>query len=203
VFRCLLPLLSAALVLTLGSARGQALLELPYGLKWGDSPEKLIALASQHSLDVNISLPGKQPALRIVRLHSSTGLWPGSTETDLEGRFLGGHLIELTLHYTDPEANANQMEERFEKLKAQMTATHGALINDQRQQSVQDKFATRSQSYHRDPVQGLFLMLMFTEVEDLLRKSKEARYSVMYRNDNLRQEIEKLLAAPPVPRDGR
>jgi hypothetical protein len=32
-------------------------------------------------------------------------------------------------------------------------------------------------------------LLVFTEVEDLLRQSKEARFSLVYRNDNLRLEL--------------
>ena len=35
------------------------------------------------------------------------------------------------------------------------------------------------------------LLLVFTEVEDLLRQSKEARFSLVYRNDNLRLELSK------------
>jgi hypothetical protein len=35
----------------------------------------------------------------------------------------------------------------------------------------------------------LFLLLAFTEVEDLLRKSKVARFSLAYRNENFRNEI--------------
>jgi hypothetical protein len=46
-------------------------------------------------------------------------------------------------------------------------------------------------------VKGLFLMLAFTEVEDLLRKARTCRFSLIYRNDNLRTEIERLLASPP------
>jgi hypothetical protein len=49
---------------------------------------------------------------------------------------------------------------------------------------------TRTQSFHREPVKGLFLLLAFTEVEDLLRKSKDARFSLIYRNDNFRKELE-------------
>jgi hypothetical protein len=45
-------------------------------------------------------------------------------------------------------------------------------------------------------VKGLFLLLAFTEVEDLLRKSKEARFSLIYRNDNFRNELLKALKAP-------
>jgi hypothetical protein len=57
---------------------------------------------------------------------------------------------------------------------------------------------TRTQSFHREPVRGLFLMLAITEVEDLLRQSREARFSLIYRNDNFRKELlERLPGSPP------
>jgi hypothetical protein len=42
----------------------------------------------------------------------------------------------------------------------------------------------------------LFLLLAYTEVEDLLRKTKSSRFSLIYRNDNYRKELEKALAQP-------
>ena len=199
--RCptLLILLVACLMATLGNALAQGILEPPYGLKWGDSPEKLISWASRHSLDVTISLPGDQPPLRVVRIQARKGFLPGTNESAVEGRFLSGKLFEMTVHYTDPEASAELMEERFIKLRRQLSTDHGALTANQQQRSTEDQFTTRTQSFHREPVKGLFLMLAYTEVEDLLRKTKEARYSLIYRNDNLRMEIERLLATPAPP----
>lgn len=182
-----------------GSAHAQAILEPPYGLKWGDSPEKLISWASRHSLDVTISLPGDQPTLRVLKIQARKGFLPGTQESAIEARFLAGHLFELTVHYQDPDASVDLMEERFQKLKRQLSSEHGTLIPNQQLRSTEDQFSTRTQSFHREPVKGLFIMLTFTEVEDLLRKSKDARYSLIYRNDNLRKEIEKLQALPPSP----
>ncbi|MGC4016085.1 MAG: hypothetical protein QM755_16400 [Luteolibacter sp.] len=190
-------------LLTFGVARGQAILNPPYGLKWGDSPEKLISWASRHSLDVTIQLPGDQPALRVVKIQARKGFLPGTSDSAVEGRFLNGKMFELTVHYTDPDASADVMETRFIQLKQRLTLESGALQADQQQRTTSDQFTTRTQSFHREPVKGLFLMLAYTEVEDQLRKSKDARYSVIYRNDNLRQEIEKLLLSPAVPPDGR
>jgi len=184
-------------------AHAQALLTPPYGLKWGDSPEKLISWASRHSLDVTISLPGDQPALRVVKIQARKGFLPGTMDSAIEGRFLNGRMFEITVHYTDPAASADSMETRFQQLKQKLTLDNGPLVADQQQRSTSDQFSTRTQSFHREPVKGLFLMLAYTEVEDQLRKSKDARYSVIYRNDNLRQEIEKLLLSPAIPPDGR
>ena len=66
--------LSAVIMwLVVGRVGAQAVLEPPFGLRWGDSPEKLIAWASRHSLDVTISLPGDQPAIRVVRIQPKKG----------------------------------------------------------------------------------------------------------------------------------
>ena len=170
----------------------QAVLEPPFGLHWGDSPEKLITWASRHSLNVTISLPGDQPALRILRIEPRKGFLPESQAGAVEGRFLTGKLFELTVHYFDPEASAELMGSRFEELRKRVALEHGALLTNHQRRTVEDHFVTRIQSFHREPVKGLFLLLAFTEVEDLLRKSKEARFSLIYRNDNFRTELLKL-----------
>jgi hypothetical protein len=179
-----------------GQLMAQALLQPPFGLRWGDSPEKLIAWASRHSLDLNISLPGDQPGLRILRIEPRKGFLPETKAGALEGRYLGGRLFELTVHYFDAEASADLMESRFEDLRKQVTTEHGTLLANQQQRSVEDQFVTRTQSFHREPVKGLFLLLAFTEVEDLLRKSKDARFSLIYRNDNYRKELLEELKNP-------
>ena len=176
-----------------GRLAAQAVMEPPFGLLWGDSPEKLIVWASRHELDVTISQPGDQPMLRVVKIQPRKGLLPESKAAAVEGRFLGGKLYELTVHYSDIEASADLMAARFEDLKRELIARHGTLTANQRERTVEDKFATNIMSFHREPVKGLLLLLAFTEVEDLLRQSKEARFSLMFRNDNYRTAIQKEL----------
>jgi hypothetical protein len=179
----------AILWVAASGASAQNLIEPPFGLRWGDSPEKLISWASRHSLDLTISLPGDQPKLRVLKIEPRKGLLPDSKAAAVEARFLTGRLYELTVHYTDPDASADTMLARFEELRKQVAKEHGPLLANQQQRSVEDQFVTRRQSFHREPVKGLFLLLAFTEVEDQLRKSREARFSLIYRNDNLRQEL--------------
>lgn len=174
-------------------AWAQAVLEPPFGLRWGDTPEKLIDWASRHSLDVNISLPGDQPALRILKISPRKGNLPGAKSQALEGRFHSGRLYELTVHYRDPEAGTDVMEARFNQLKKELSAEYGTLTANRQDRAIKDQFATRSISFHREPVKGLFLLLAYTAVEDQLRKTSEATFSLLYRNDNLRQDLEKLL----------
>jgi len=177
-------------------ASGQGILEPPFGLRWGDSPEKLINWASRNALDVTISLPGDQPALRILKIEPRKGFLPETKAGAVEGRFLSGKLFELTVHYFDSTAPADLMETRFKELRKQVSQEHGPLLTNQEKRVVADQFVTRTQSFHREPVKGMFLLLAFTEVEDLLRKSKAARFSLIYRNDNFKGELAELLKKP-------
>ncbi|MBC8127608.1 MAG: hypothetical protein H8M99_10760 [Gloeobacteraceae cyanobacterium ES-bin-144] len=188
--------MAAILFLACGHVTAQAILEPPFGLHWGDSPEKLIAWASRHSLDLTISLPGDQPGLRILRIEPRKGFLPETKAGAVEGRYLGGKLYELTVHYFDRDASADTMEMRFEELRKQLVAEQGPLLTNQQQRTVEDQFVTRTQSFHREPVKGLFLLLAFTEVEDLLRKTKDARFSLIYRNDNFRKELQEVMKKP-------
>lgn len=192
----ILALAATFFLLTSGPSSGQVLLEPPFGLHWGDSPEKLITWASRHSLDVIISLPGDQPGFRILKIQPRKGFLPETKAAAVEGRFLGGRLFELTIHYFDSEASVDMMEARFEELKKQVTKEHGTMLANQQQRLVEDKFVTRTQSFHRESVKGLFLLLAYTEVEDLLRKSKDARFSLIYRNDNFRKELVEIIKKP-------
>lgn len=131
--------------------------------------------------------------MRVLRISPRKGFLPETQAGAVEGRFLGGKLYELTVHYTDSTASADEMQTRFDALRRQVGQEHGSLLANQQQRTVEDQFVTRTQSFHREPVKGLFLLLAFTEVEDLLRKSKEARFSLIYRNDNFRNELLKLV----------
>lgn len=168
----------------------QELIQPPFGLRWGDPPGKLISWASKHSLDLNIFTPGDQPALRTFTISPQQGLLPGSPATSLVGKFLNGGLYELTLHYTNSKSSAETMETRFNTLRKQIAAEHGALTVNEQQRTIEDQFVTRTRSFHREPVRGMFLLITFTEMEDLLRKTKEARFSLIYRNDNFKKELE-------------
>ncbi len=89
------------------------------------------------------------------------------------------------------------MEARFEALKRQTIKEYGKLKTNKQERNVHDQFVTRKESYHREPVKGLFLLLAYTEVEDLLRSSKSSRFSLIYRNDNYRRELERSLQQQP------
>jgi hypothetical protein len=170
--------------------RAQAVLTPPFGLKWGDSPERLVEWAERHSLDVIITLPGKRPALRILRVQDEKGLLPSSTARAIEARFLAGRLFEVAVHYGLPTDPPDDVLARFEELKRKLATEYGELVPNQQDRKISDQFATRTLAFHREPVKGVFLMLAMTEIEDLLRQSRQATYSLIYRNDNFRQQLE-------------
>ena len=173
----------------------QAVLSPPFGLKWGDTPERLIEWADQHELDVRITLPGKKPDERFLHIDSPSGRLPGSDARAVEARFHSGRLYEVTIHYGSPDESADRVEGRFNAMRKQLGVQHGPLEANKRERVVEDQFATRTVSFHREPVKGLFLNVAFTEMEDLLRKTREAVFSLVYRNDNLLQQLEAAAAA--------
>ena len=128
-----------------------------------------------------------------MRISPRKGNLPGAAAQAVEGRFHSGRLFEVTIHYRDPQVPADEMEARFNKLKKELSAEYGALSANRQDRSTRDNYATRTISFHREPVKGLFLLLAYTEVEDQLRKTRESTFSLLYRNDNLRQDLEKLL----------
>lgn len=179
-----------AILLASANLRAQAVLAPPFGLKWGDSPEALIDWAGRHDLDVTIRLPGKEPALRVVRVAPQSGTLPSSQARALEGRFIAGRLFEVAVDYGSPAEPAARTEAHFKEMRKALAREHGALSPNRQEKSVEDQVATRTLSFHREPVRGVFLLLAYTEVEDLLRKRKEATFSLLYRNDNLKQQVE-------------
>ena len=185
-----LGIFSGLVLLLSGQVHGQRILSPPFGLNWGDSPEKLVSWASARSMDISITLPGAKPALRHILVTPTQGLLPDSTASSVEGKFLNGGLFELTVHYLDSSTSATTMEERFRTKKVELSREHGPLVINQQRKSVADEFVTRTKSFHRESVKGVFLLIAWTEVEDLLRKTKEARFSLIYRNDNYKSELE-------------
>lgn len=183
-------LLGAGLFMISSRMHGQAVLKPPFGLDWGDSPEKLISWATDQAMDITITLPGGKQELRNIQIKPTKGLLPNSTASSVEGKFLNGGLFELTVHYRDSSVSAATMEGRFNEMKGQLAREHGTFSPNQQRRAVEDQFVTRTQSFHRESLKGVFMLIAWTEVEDLLRKTKQARFSLIYRNDNFKSELE-------------
>lgn len=140
-------------------------------------------------MDVHISMPGDQPDLRIVRISPAKGFIPETGDVRaVEGRFLNGRMFEFTSHYDDPEAPYEVMMSRFEDIRRKLSTEHGTMLANRVLREVDDGFVIRTRSFHREPVKGLFLMLTLTTIEDQARAAR-ARFSLVYRNENLKAEL--------------
>jgi hypothetical protein len=178
------------MLLISSALHAQELLKPPFGVNWGDSPEKLVSWATEKSMDLTITIPGNQPDLRIIKVAAPKGTLPDSKASSVEGKFLHGGLYEMTVHYVDTTISATVMEERFEEIKKQITNENGALLANQQHKVVENHFVTRTQAFHRESFKGVFLLIAWTEVEDLLRKTRQAKFSIIYQNDNYKAELE-------------
>jgi len=163
----------------------QAILPPPFGLKWGDQPDKILDWAEAKKLDVVIKIPGTRPEIREIRVSSERGALPGHQAVALEARYHWGNLFEVTVHYGAPGLKPADVKSSFEKLKKMMSVKHGAFIPNNKQEKKGDGFVRRSVSYHVEPVAGLLLLLAYTELEDTFRKKSSARFSLLYRNENI------------------
>ncbi|MBB5353389.1 hypothetical protein HNR46_003646 [Haloferula luteola] len=184
IFRILVLVLAMAKL-----ASAQAVLEPPLGMKWGDRPERLIAWADERKLDVSIDLPAASPHLRVIRLRRDKGTIPGVEASSIEARYEDGRLIEITVTRGGEGTDAESLEAAFHTERKRLAAEHGPLTANHQEKSVSNQFSTVTTSYHREPVRGLFLLIAFTRIEDLLRHQSEAELSILYRNENLRNLI--------------
>jgi len=166
-------------------ASAQALLSPPFGLQWGDTPDKVLDWAEQKKLDVTIEIKGAQPELRIIRVTSPRGPLPEHQAYALETRYHWGKLFEVTVHYGAAGMKPDRVRSDFNKLKKALTAKHGAFTPNNKQENKQDEIIRQSVSYHVEPVRGLLLLLGLTEVKDIERKKHSVRFSLLYRNQNI------------------
>ena len=166
-------------------SNGQALLTPPFGLQWGDTPDKVLDWASDKKLDVTVKIPGASPELRIIRVESASGPLPQHQAYALETRYHHGKLFEVTVHYGAPGIDPKRMKADFNELKSALTLKHGILSPNNKQDKNEGGFIRKSVSYHVEPVKGLMLLLVFSQLEDTVRGKHSARFSLIYRNQNI------------------
>ena len=177
----------AVLLLGMGGQRlvAQAILAPPFGLQWGDTPDKILDWARDKHLDVNLKIPGDHPEIRDIRVSAIKGSLPGHQAYALDTRYHLGKLYEVTVHYGAPQMKVSKVRADFERLKTVMVGKHGELVPNNKQEKKSDGLIRRAVSYHVEPVSGLLLLMVFTEVEDTVRKKRSARFSLLYRNENI------------------
>jgi hypothetical protein len=172
-------------LVTVLKSEAQAILAPPFGLHWGDTPDKVLDWAQSKNLEVNIKIPGGHPEIREILVSSIAGPLPNHQAYALEARYHWGKLYEVTVHYGAPGLKLEQVTADFEQIKKILSAKHGALVSNSKQEKKDGPLIRRSVSYHVEPVSGLLLLMALSEVEDVASKQKSARFSLLYRNQNI------------------
>jgi len=175
----------AVLFCGIPTLNAQSPLPPPFGLQWGGQPDKVLDWAEAKKLDVVITIPGKRPEIREIRVSSERGTLPGHQAVALVARYHWGSLFEVTVHYGRPGMRSSEVKSLFEELQQALAVKHGAFVPNNKQDKEVDGFVRNSVSHHVEPVAGLLLLLAYTEVEDTFRKTSSARFSLLYRNENI------------------
>lgn len=157
----------------------------PLELDWGGSPARLMALADRFGLDKTVRTPGKQPRMTIVKIGSEKGPLPGHHASEVEGRYIGGRLYEVTVHYTYPGKPRDFVKARFVELKKGLSTRYGAFQFNGKKKFSEGGVATSSESYHVNVADGRTLLLALTEVKDIVRGDSAATFSVVYHNASI------------------
>jgi len=154
-------------------------------MQWGDKPDKILDWAQAKKLDAVIKIPGRHPEIREIRVSAVKGPLPGAQAYALEARYHWGALFEVTVHYGAPGMKPRVVKADFMKLKLELAAKLGSMVANNKQDKKVDGLERHSLSYHVEPVAGLLLMMTYSEVKDIVRKKESARFSLLYRNENI------------------
>lgn len=164
-------------------------LQPPFGLSWGDSPNRLVDWAVRMKLDQTVKAPADEPRLKILLVSPAKGSLPGHDASTLEARFMDGKLFEVALHYSYPGKGAPFVRAQFVELKKILTRRHGGFKpGGQKRETPIEGVTTRSTAFQIDPAPARYLMLILTEAMDTKRGDASARFTVIYHNGGLLKE---------------
>ena len=195
-------LLTLVILMTVATASGQALLKLPFGRQWGEKPAGLLQWAGKVELDVFVELPSASPDLQVFTFKEKGGGIPNMEAFSFEARFHQDRLYELTINYEFPGETPDEVRDRFHVMKRKLEQGRGAFRLNGRAKNVDDNFLTREESFHYETARGVFLLMAYSSVEDLLRKKGEARFSVIYHNGTVGPAAGKGVAPPAQTKKG-
>lgn len=174
-------------------------IELPFGLRWGDRPSKVLDWAQKENLDATIELPGRDTKLRIIHVRPSKGNLPGHKVRKLTTLYRDGRLFEIVLHYSGDGLAVPVVKGRFLKLKRQLGRDFGTFETSRIDRSNENSLRSTSESYHVEPSPGILIIGVYSEVFDDLRKTGESKFSFIYRNQNLERAMNPPTPAPEGP----
>jgi len=169
-------------------------IDLPFGLHWGERPSKVLDWAQKEKLDATIELPGNDPKLRVIHVRSNKGNLPGHKVRELTTRYRDGRLFEIVLHYSGDGLAVPVVKGRFLELKRQLGRDFGTFETNRIDRSNENSLRSTAESYHAEPSPGILIIGVYSEVFDDLRKTGESKFSFIYRNQNLERALN-----PPTP----
>jgi hypothetical protein len=91
-------------------------------------------------------------------------------------------LYELTVFYEYPEKSPDEVRRVYYEMKEHLTKKLGDFKLNGRGQRVDDGFLKREESFHYESAPGVFLMMVYSSLEDTLRKDGKGRFSLIYHN---------------------
>jgi hypothetical protein len=171
---------------TVGSYAQEVLLP-PFGLQWGGEAETLKKWASDQQLKITERALSDKPRHTIIRVKSASGPLPDHKADALEARYHAGKLYEVSVHYGATTGDPKSIVNEFNNLKSLLAVKHGMFSPNNKQQKKVEGGISKSVSYHVEPVSGVVLLMVLSEFEDRVREAHYARFSLIYRNQNIIQ----------------
>ncbi len=172
-------------VITGKVAQAQSLLSPPYGQEWTETPTRFLGWAEAQELDITITLPADSPSKRYIKAYSGESGAEKIGIYSIEARYHQSQLYEVTVDYYDPVLKTPAAKTKYLDAKKAIVNKYGPMKPGEKSKSEKDSYVTEVVSYHIEPVGGLMLVLLSTEVTDVIRKKSLFRFSLIYRNENV------------------
>ncbi len=181
--------LIGSVFLTASSAIAAPILAPPFGLQWGEGTSHVIHWAQEQKLEISVKFPSKDQRLREVIINSKSGNLPAHLASSLEVYYLKDKLYEVRVQYDGKGKSTAAVERDLNQVRKDLAAQYGNFVPDAERDRTVDQFRYLSNSYRIQPIDGLSLIVMMTKVEDLLRRKSAAKFTVIYRNQNIYNQV--------------
>lgn len=166
----------------LPSLYGQNTLAPPFGRQWGEGSSEFLQWAGKEQLDVTVALPAASPTLQIYTFRKGKGDIPGASATAIEARFHKDRLFEVTIFREFGGKSSDEVRHIFYDVKKELTRKLGEFELNGRGKRVDDSFLTREESFHFESAPGVFLLMVYSSLDDTLRGQGAGRFSLIYHN---------------------
>lgn len=160
----------------------------PFGRQWGEGSSELLQWAGKEQLDVTVVLPAESPTLQIYTFRKKGGDIPGVSASAIEARFHKDRLFEMTVLREFSDKTSDEVRHIYYDVKKKLSSQLGEFELNGRGKRVSDGFLTREESFHFESGPGVFLLMVYSSLDDTLRESGQARFSLIYHNGGFAPE---------------